>query len=182
MSGLPGTAPAPELMDERRLALVIATETYVDPSLRQLRAPVHDVHELTEVLSDPHVGSFAVTSVINRASQEIRLAIEEFLDDRRPGDLLLIYLSCHGLMDQRRRLYFAATDTLKKRLAATGVEAQWLLDQLDECRARRQVVILDYCFSGAFCEHHERRRGPRVGRTIQLCRPRSCRAHGIPWQ
>ena len=42
------------------------------------------------------------------------------------------------------------TDTLKERLASTGVEARWLLDQLDECRARRQVVILDCCFSGAF--------------------------------
>jgi hypothetical protein len=61
-----------------------------------------------------------------------------------------VYLSCHGLVDLRRRLYFAARDTTKDRLAATGVEAQWLLDQLEECRARRQVLILDCCFSGAF--------------------------------
>ena len=91
-----------------------------------------------------------MTSVIDKAAHEIRLAIEEFLDDRRTDDLLLLYLSCHGLVDPRRRLFFAASDTLKNRLAATGVEAQWLLDQLDDCRARRQVVILDCCFSGAF--------------------------------
>ncbi len=150
MSGSPATAPAPQLRDERRLALVVATETYGDPSLRQLRAPARDIKDLTDVLADPEIGGFAVTSVIDKAAHEIRLAIEEFLDDRRTDDLLLLYLSCHGLVDPRRRLFFAATDTLKNRLAATGVEAQWLLDQLDDCRARRQVVILDCCFSGAF--------------------------------
>jgi hypothetical protein len=62
----------------------------------------------------------------------------------------VVYMSCHGLVDVRGRLYFAATDTRKDRLAATGVESQWLLDQLEECRARRQVAILDCCFSGAF--------------------------------
>jgi WD40 repeat protein len=61
-----------------------------------------------------------------------------------------VYLSCHGLLDARRRLYFAAADTRKDRLAATGVEAAWVLDQLEHCRARRQVLILDSCFSGAF--------------------------------
>jgi hypothetical protein len=150
MSGSPATAPSPPLRDERRLALVVATETYRDPSLRQLRAPARDVSDLSDVLADPEVGGFAVTSVIDKAAHEIRLAIEEFLDDRRTDDLLLVYLSCHGLVDPRRRLFFAASDTLKNRLAATGVEAQWLLDQLDDCRARRQVVILDCCFSGAF--------------------------------
>src|SRR5262249_54063820 len=57
---------------------------------------------------------------------------------------------CHGLLDARRRLYFAASDTRKDRLGATGVEAAWIMDQLEHCRARSQVVILDSCFSGAF--------------------------------
>lgn len=150
MSGSPGTLPAPELPPERRLALIVATSTYVDSSLRQLRAPAQDAADLSEVLADPGIGGFEVTQVINSSAQEIRLAIEEFVTERRPDDLLVIYLSCHGLIDQRRRLYFAATDTLKHRLAATGVESQWLLDQMDDCRARRQVIIFDCCFSGAF--------------------------------
>lgn len=54
------------------------------------------------------------------------------------------------MLDARGRLYFAATDTEKDQLAATAVESTWLLDRLEECRARRQVLILDCCFSGAF--------------------------------
>ena len=150
MPGSPGTRPAPELPPERRLALVVATTRYKDASLRHLRAPARDAADFSEVLADPGIGGFKVTQVIDRSAQEIRLAVEEFLTDRNPEDLLVVYVSCHGLIDLRRRLYFAATDTRKTWLAATGVEAQWLLDQMEDCRARRQVVILDCCFSGAF--------------------------------
>ena len=39
---------------------------------------------------------------------------------------------------------------VRTHLASTGIPSAWLLDQLDDCRARRQVLILDCCFSGAF--------------------------------
>src|SRR5207344_534313 len=101
-------------------------------------------------LADPDIGGFTVTTVIDQSAQQIRLALEDFLDGRGTGDLLLVYLSCHGQLDARRLLDFAATDTRKDRLGATGVESAWVLDQLEHCRARRQVLILDSCFSGAF--------------------------------
>ena len=144
------SASAQQASGGRRLALVVAVSEYDDPALRELRAPADDATALRDLLQDPDVGGFEVTSVIDEPAQRIRLAIEEFLTDRRPDDVLLVYLSCHGLVDLRRRLYFAARDTIKNRLAASGVESHWLLDQLEDCRARRQVVILDCCFSGAF--------------------------------
>ena len=150
MPGWPGMGPAADPLPGPRLALVVATNTYTDPGLRQLRAPARDADDLTQVLADPGIGGFAVTTVIDRPSHQVRLAIEDFLDSRGTGDLLLVYLSCHGLLDARRRLYFAATDTRKDRLGSTGVEAAWVLDQLEHCRGRRQVLILDSCFSGAF--------------------------------
>ena len=134
----------------RRAALVLAVSEYSDTMLRQLRSPAGDAAEFGQVLGSPDLGGFDVTTVLDGRAHEIRLAVEEFLAVCGPDDLALVYLSCHGLVDARRRLYFAATDTLKDRLASTGVEARWLLDQLEECRARRQVVILDCCFSGAF--------------------------------
>jgi hypothetical protein len=45
---------------------------------------------------------------------------------------------------------FAATDTIKSDLPATALDAVWLRERLDQCRARRQVIILDCCHSGAF--------------------------------
>jgi hypothetical protein len=152
MSQSPDASTMPEESGGRRLALVVAVTDYLDPALRRLRAPAGDAADLRDLLADPEIGRFSVTSVINERAQQIRLAIEDFLADRRPEDVLLVYLSCHGLVDLRRRLYFAARDTLKNRLASSGVEAHWLLEQLEDCRARRQVVILDCCFSGAFAQ------------------------------
>jgi WD40 repeat protein len=130
--------------------LVVATGTYTDPGLNRLRAPARDADDLAQVLADPGIGGFTVTTVIDQPAHQVKLAIEDFVDGRGTGDLLLVYLSCHGLLDARRRLYFATTNTRKDRLGATGVEAAWVLDQLEHCRARRQVLILDSCFSGAF--------------------------------
>ncbi len=134
----------------RRAALVLAVSEYSDTTLRQLRSPAGDAADFGQVLGSPDLGGFDVTTALDGQAHQIRLAVEEFLALCGPDDLALVYLSCHGLVDVRRRLYFAAADTLKDRLASTGVEARWLLDQLEECRARRQVVILDCCFSGAF--------------------------------
>ena len=151
MHGSPATPPAADPLIGARLALVVATAIYTaDVGLRQLRAPARDAADLAQVLADPGIGGFTVTSVIDQPAQQIRLAIEDFLADRSTQDLLLVYLSCHGLLDSYRRLYFAATDTRKDRLGSTGVESAWVLDQLEHCRARRQVLILDSCFSGAF--------------------------------
>jgi len=143
-------AVSTESLGERRFALLLAVSQYADPMLSRLRSPAADAVALRDLLADPEVGGFAVTSVFDEKAPAMRLAVEEFLTDRRPDDVVLVYMSCHGLVDARRRLYFAARDTLKSRLASSGVEAHWLLEQLEDCRARRQVVVLDCCFSGAF--------------------------------
>jgi uncharacterized caspase-like protein len=142
--------PATDLLAGPRLALVVAASTYTDPELSGLRNPAREAADLAQVLADPGIGSFAVTTVIDQSAQQVRLAIEDFLNGRGSEDLVLVYLSCHGLLDARGRLYFAATDTRKDRLGVTGVEAAWIRDQLDHCRARSQVLILDSSFSGAF--------------------------------
>jgi acetyl-CoA synthetase len=129
---------------------VVATTRYEDPELRQLRAPARDAEDLAEILGDPDIGAFTVTQVIDADERQVRRAIDVFLSDRGVGDLVVVYLSCHGVLDRRNRLYFAASDTLKMQLGSTGIPAAWLMDELEECRARSKVLILDCCFSGAF--------------------------------
>ena len=150
MTGSPDVRMVPGPPEELRAALVIAISSYQDPDLRQLRAPAHDADDLAEVLGDPRIGAFTVTRVIDQDERQVRREIDVFLSSRRIGDLAVVYLSCHGLLDRRGRLYFAAADTVRSQLGSTGILSAWLLDQLDDCRARRQVLILDCCFSGAF--------------------------------
>ncbi len=133
-----------------RAALVLATGLYTDTRLARLRAPAQDAAGMREVLADPHIGGFQVTTVTDRPEHEVRRSVHAFLLARSPADLVVLYLSCHGLLDTRGQLYFAAADTDRDQLASTAMSSEWLLERLEECRARRQVVILDCCFSGAF--------------------------------
>ena len=132
MTGSPGTRLAPDLPEGPRAALVIATSSYQDPELRQLRAPAHDAEDLAEVLADPDIGGFTVTQVIDADERRVRRAIDMFLSGRGVSDLVVVYLSCHGVLDRRNRLYFAAADTVKTQLSSTGIPSAWLLEQLED--------------------------------------------------
>jgi uncharacterized caspase-like protein len=120
---------------------------------------VRDAVDFAAVLADPAIGGFAVRSLVDKTESEIRRSLAMFLDGRGTDDTVLIYLSCHGIQDPRGRLYFAASDTISKYPRASAIRAAELMDELDECRARRQVVILDCCFSGSFSDH---KGGPNI--------------------
>jgi hypothetical protein len=132
-----------------RHALVVAAGSYRDPALPDLRAAAQDAFDLGAVLGEPQIGGFSVTWLLDGTERDVRVAMSDLLAARGVDDLVLLYVSCHGLLDARRQLYFATTDTQVSRPAATAVDAQWLSARLDECRAQ-QIVILDCCYSGTF--------------------------------
>ena len=60
-------------LDERgrRLALIVASSDYRDPTLQQLRAPGRDACDLAEVLGDPAIGTFDVRTLIDIPSDRL---------------------------------------------------------------------------------------------------------------
>lgn len=136
----------------RRLALVIATGHYVDPTLAKLRAPGRDAADLATVLEDAAVGGFEVETVLDAPAESLRRQIAQFCTRIGPHDLALVYLSCHGVLDDRGRLYYATADTDRALLSATAMPSAWLNEQLEDCRSRRQILVLDCCHSGAFAK------------------------------
>ncbi|MDT0401714.1 caspase family protein [Streptomyces edwardsiae] len=137
-------------MAARRYALLVATGTYDNQPLRQLRSPAHDAQALADVLEDSRIGDFEVGMVVDAPHHEVALAIEHFFQDRRRDDVLLLHISCHGLKNHNGELHFAATDTDARWLASTSVSAQFVRQRISECRARSVVLLLDCCYSGAF--------------------------------
>ncbi|SMD25917.1 caspase, EACC1-associated type [Kibdelosporangium aridum] len=155
-------------MDGARSALIIATDQYTDPGLRQLRAPASDARALAAVLRDPAIGGFDVHTLLNEPAHEVNLAVEEFFADRRPDDLLLAYFSCHGIKDEDGELYFAAENTRLLRLGATAVAADFVNRRMGRSRSRRIVLLLDCCYAGAFERGMTARAGAGVGIETQL--------------
>ncbi|SNT62814.1 Caspase domain-containing protein [Streptosporangium subroseum] len=131
-------------------ALIVGADTYADKALGQLRSPTHDGRELSNVLSDPRIGGFSTHQLLNRPAYEVAEEIEGFFADRRANDLLVLHLSCHGVKDESGRLYFAMSSTKLDRLAATGLSAAFVNEQIDRSRSQKIVLLLDCCYSGAF--------------------------------
>lgn len=133
-----------------RDALLIATSAYHNERLARLRSPAVDAAGLAEVLADPEIGFFNVNQLIDSPAHEATRAIERFFLQRSVDDLLVLHLSCHGVKDDDGQLYFAFADTDPDLLASTTVPASFLHRQLDRCRAKSIVVLIDCCYSGAF--------------------------------
>ncbi|MEV0104675.1 caspase family protein, partial [Nocardia sp. NPDC050789] len=133
-----------------RFALVVATYTFSDSGLRQLTAPAHDAEALAEVLADPAIGGFEVTTLINQPHHVVGAAVGDFFIDRRRDDLTLLYFSGHGLKDDAGKLYLAMTDTRTLNPLFTSVAADQVDHAMTGCHSNHQVLILDCCYSGAF--------------------------------
>jgi hypothetical protein len=140
-------------MSENRYALIVASYQYEDPQLKQLTSPKEDANAFARVLRDDHIGCFQVKTLLNRPSQEVSEAIEEFFEDRKRDDLLLFYFSGHGVKSEDGKLYFAQVNTvLKNKLRSTAISSDFLNELMKNSRSRRQIMILDCCFSGAFAK------------------------------
>jgi hypothetical protein len=150
-------------VDGSRSALIVAGDDYTDPGLRQLRAPASDAEALAGVLRDPRIGGFQVRTLLNQPAHEVNLAVEEFFADRRPDDLLLLHISCHGVKDEGGELYFATANTRLRRLAATAVAAEFVNRRMSRSRSRRVVLLLDCCYAGAFERGMTARAGTGMG-------------------
>ena len=61
-------------MDGARSALIIASEDYIDPGLRRLRAPASGMRALAAVLRDPGVGGFEIRALLNEPAGQVKSA------------------------------------------------------------------------------------------------------------
>jgi branched-chain amino acid transport system substrate-binding protein len=139
-------------MNGKRVALLIGCSDYQDRKFHPLPAPIQDLNALKPVLADPTIGDFTVSTLLNEPSGTVSVRIERFFSNHKPDDHLLLYFSCHGILDPRGRLYFVAADTKKELLDATGISARWVKEQMDHSRSQRIVLLLDCCYSGAFAK------------------------------
>jgi S-DNA-T family DNA segregation ATPase FtsK/SpoIIIE len=137
----------------RRLALVVANDSYRDEGLTSLFAPVHDAQMLRELLRDPEIGGFDPADIlVNESKAEIERAIERLFLGAEPGDLVALYFSGHGVRSRGGRLHLAVGNSELKLLSSTSVSASFITDLIEESDASSTVVLLDCCYSGAFAD------------------------------
>ncbi|MBH8552786.1 tetratricopeptide repeat protein [Nostocaceae cyanobacterium CENA357] len=141
-----------------KVALLIGVSDY-EPGLNPLPASVKDVEAMAKVLQNPEIGGFAETNIQkleNPEPQKMQEALEMLLSDRHKDDLVVLYFSGHGIKDESGKLHLATRLTRKnpqgRLIKSTTVPASFIHSIMSDSRCKRQVVILDCCFSGAFAE------------------------------
>ncbi|WP_159785705.1 caspase family protein [Sodalinema gerasimenkoae] len=139
-----------------KIALLIGVSHY-KPGLTALPGAVRDVEAMQQVLEHPNIGGFDdVVCLVNPDRQQMEQQIEALFSNLKKDDVVLLFFSGHGIKDEIGALYFATSITQKKAdgqiLKSTAVSAGFIQDMMAESRSKRQVVILDCCFSGAFAE------------------------------
>lgn len=138
-----------------KIALLIGVSNYQN-SFNPLPGVVQDIEAMQKVLQKPEIGGFEVRTCINCDRQQMEEAIETLFSNGQKNDLVLLYFSGHGIIDDNGDLYFATYLTRKNHqgelIKATAVAAKFIKDTMTRSYSRRQVVILDCCYSGAFCQ------------------------------
>ena len=148
----------------RKVALIIGNSEYEDNRLAQLMTPRADVDDLASVLRDAEISSFdEVVTLRDEPAATVRRAIARFFAGKAHDDLLLLYFSGHGVLDDQGHLYLAVKDTERDLLRATAIPASFITSEMDQSRCRRQVLVLDCCHSGAFARGSKGALGASVG-------------------
>jgi uncharacterized caspase-like protein len=139
-----------------KVALLIGVSQY-GAGFNQLPASARDVAAMQRVWQHPDMGNFdEVIPLTDPGPQEMGIAIEQLFGDRNRDDLLVLYFSGHGVKDESGSLYLATRVTRKNErgglIRSTAISAKFVQEIMSYSRAKRQAVILDCCFSGAFAE------------------------------
>lgn len=141
----------------RKIALLVGISDY-EEGLEALPSAVKDVAAMQQVLVNPEMGDFAaadVTVLTNPPRQEMTDAIYTLFANRQKDDLVLLYFSGHGILDEANEFYFSTRITRKvqgKLLPTTAVSAHDIRGWMEQSRSQRKVIVLDSCFSGAFAK------------------------------
>ncbi len=137
-----------------KVALLIGVSKYA-VGLAPLPAAVKDVVALERILKDSEMGDFDEVKILtNPEPQAMQYEVETLFSGRSKDDFVLLFFSGHGIKDDSNNLYFATRITKKSAkgdlIRSTAVPARFVHEVMNNSRAKRQVIILDCCYSGAF--------------------------------
>ncbi len=140
----------------KKLALLIGVSEY-DYELNPLAGALKDVDAMQRVLQHPDMGDFSPDNIKvlkNPQIPNMGMEIEKIFSNCQKNDLVLLYFSGHGIKDDNGNLFLASSQTCKhpngQLITSSTVAASFVHNIMDKSPSRRQVIILDCCFSGAF--------------------------------
>lgn len=141
-----------------KYALLIGVSDYESTKINSLPGVLKDIEAMQRILLQPKIGGFNdVQLLTNPDNATIQSAIQSLFIEkcRQEDDIALLYFSGHGWRDENRFLYLIAQNSriYSQNQVLNAVSARFIQEEcMNRSQTRRQVLILDCCFSGAFAE------------------------------
>ncbi|MBW4689625.1 MAG: GUN4 domain-containing protein [Komarekiella atlantica HA4396-MV6] len=136
----------------KKIALLIGVSEYGE-GIPPLSSALNDVEAMQRVLQNPSLGDFEqIERLLNPDAIAMRRAIQKLFREATKEDLVLLFFSGHGITNDEGHLYLTTRITAKKDFEATAVDANFIQGQSYNCYAKRQILILDACYSGAIAQ------------------------------
>ncbi len=137
---------------EKKKALVIAVSRYDDESLASLDFCENDGKQMHAVLKE--IGyEIPESNKLTGYVEGIKMsdAIIEFFSnpDIKSSDTILFYFSGHGVVSSSGEVYLSSSNMETKSPRKRGFSFDDLTTQMQECRSKRIVTVLDCCYSGS---------------------------------
>lgn len=126
----------------------IAVSNYKDTSMN-LRFAAKDVRDLAASFSKMYKNYEADTLIDEKATKENILALRKKLMQTGVNDKVIISVNGHGLLSDSLDFYYATWDNDFARPAARGIKYEDLEALLDGIPARKKLMLIDACHSGA---------------------------------
>ncbi|MFI1919395.1 tetratricopeptide repeat protein [Nocardia sp. NPDC020380] len=131
-------------------AVLIGVSRYTDTGVPDIPAAGNNVVDLASLLTSPTGAGLADDHCTVLVDPERNSQVGAALagSAKSAEDVLLVYYTGHGLLDQQGRLYLALPDSNPDHPAWSSVRFETLREELIGSRARARILILDCCFSG----------------------------------
>lgn len=130
--------------------LAIGVSEYENIDLK-LQFADNDAEGLADFLAN-HSTEFDkinVRKILNRdATRENILKSKAFLKNAAVDDLVLVFLSGHGFLDENLDYYFGVTDIDPRSPSLRGLKYSSLEEMLDGIIARKKMLLIDSCHAG----------------------------------
>ncbi len=102
-----------------------------------------------------HPDQFQVITNKQVSRSNFLQTVGEVLRRAQPEDLVVLFLAMHGLLDASGQdLYFLTHEADPNLPEAQGISRHDLLRQIDRSKARKIILLLDACHTGAFAASH----------------------------
>ncbi len=135
--------------EAKNYAMIIASQSYDDPSIPSLENPVTDAVKLKFALKNNYnFNEDNISILFNPAIVDLKKKFNELIEAVQPEDNVIIFYAGHGIwVDKEKKGYWLLADA-KRNDANTWLPNKTVLELIAKVPSRHTLLITDACFSG----------------------------------